>query len=535
MTSKLGVYWSVMHRRPQDYTYFKGLNPSVIKLMDGGQPDYAFAKDNLPNTLVISRDWALSEQHSDMLRDPVGTGQRHAREWNEHQPKLGFDRAKTLILGINEPTVWEAGFPEALRQYTIALCGEAKKYGLRVGAMQLGVGWPGNNGPDTPPDWSPFHGVEQAILDNGGALVTHEYWADKGPSENWGWWAGRTLKCPWQVPIVIGECGVDMFVKDTSVGQQNRGWLGHMPPERYAAELWAYTIQMSQDPRFAGCCVFASDFAAHEWYSFDVEPAYKAILAVKPADTKPPVDTYLPAIGTGKSKPAYIAVPSGANLRKAPNVTADIIMAIPYGKEILVYLDEVSHNWSLVEYQGNSGYMNSSLFSFTKPPELTPVPPPAVAPTPSPSGKLIWPVAGPITQYFGAHDIAYPGLPGHDGLDFGVPEGTPALAVADGKVMMVDNDPIGFGLYVRIFHPAHGFHSMLGHLSKQLVTPGQIVKQGQKVALSGNTGNSTGPHLHYSTRLGSETAYYDLHDGYRNGCANPLAVYALVNGKAVTP
>ncbi len=302
MASKLGVYWSVEHRRQSDYAYFKALQPSVFKVMDGGQPDYQFAKDNLPNSLVIARDWALSEQHSDMLANPAETGMRHAREWDEHQPKLGFDRAKTLVLGINEPTVWVAGFTEALRVYTIALCDEATRRGLRVGAMQLGVGWPGNNGADTPPDWSPFHGVEEAILRGNHALVCHEYWADNGPAENWGWWAGRTLKCPWQVPIVIGECGVDMFVKDTSVGQQNRGWLGHMPPERYAAELTEYTNRMSADPRFVGCCVFASDFQAHEWYSFDVEPAYQAILSVKPADT-PPVVTHLPSISTGPEVP----------------------------------------------------------------------------------------------------------------------------------------------------------------------------------------------------------------------------------------
>src|SRR5690606_6880509 len=106
----------------------------VFKIMDGGPNDYAWARQNLPNSLIIARDWALSEQHSDMLRDPVGTGQRHAREWDGHANRLGFDRSKTLILGINEPRVWEAGVAEALRQYTIALCDGAARLGLRVGA-----------------------------------------------------------------------------------------------------------------------------------------------------------------------------------------------------------------------------------------------------------------------------------------------------------------------------------------------------------------------------------------------------------------
>jgi hypothetical protein len=264
MTSALGVYWSVMHRRPQDYDYFARLQPSVFKIMDGGPNDYKWAKDNLPNSLIIARDWALSEQHSDMLKDAKGTGIRHAHEWNEHQKTLGFDKTKTLILGINEPGVWEPGVPEALRVYTIALCNEATRLGLRVGAMQLSVGWPANTGPDTPPNWEPFDDVDTAIRANNGALVLHEYWADNGPGENWGWWAGRSLKCPWQVPIVIGECGIDMFVKNGSVEKHKRGWQAHKTPEQYAAELADYTGRMSADSRFKGCAVFAADFAAHE-------------------------------------------------------------------------------------------------------------------------------------------------------------------------------------------------------------------------------------------------------------------------------
>lgn len=158
-----------------------------------------------------------------------------------------------------------------------------------------------------------------------------------------------------------------------------------------------------------------------------------------------------------------------------------------------------------------------------------PQPEPPAPPTPTMGAGLLWPVMGPITQYFGPHGIDYPGVPGHDGLDFGVPQGTQVLAVADGKVMWVDNDPTGFGLYVRIYHPAYGFHSFMGHLSRQLVHPGQMVKRGEVVALSGSTGNSTGAHLHFSCRLGSENTYYDLHDGYHSGQANPLAVYALLN------
>lgn len=289
MTNKLGVYWSVMHRRASDYDYFKRLNPSAIKLMDAGQPDYAWVRANLPGALVLARDWALSEQHGDMLADPTGTGKRHAQEWAAKQAQLGFDPGRTLVLGINEPHVWEAGVAAALTAYTVAFLDECARLGLRGGALQLGVGWPANVGPDMPPNWNPYAPVADAIRRGNHALVTHEYWADSGPGELWGWWAGRSLKCPWDVPIIIGECGVDMYVKTPSIEHNRRGWQGHMDATRYARELAEYVGRMSTDRRFVGCCVFASDFQNREWASFDLEPAYSAVLSTPIPMQPPPV------------------------------------------------------------------------------------------------------------------------------------------------------------------------------------------------------------------------------------------------------
>lgn len=297
MSSLAGVYWSVMHRPMPHYDFLMSLQPTVLKIMDGGVPDYAWAYHALPNTLIIARDHPLSEQHGDMLRDPVGTGVRHANEWNAHAARLNLDRSRTLVLGINEPRVWEAGVPEALRQYTIAFCDECARFGLRAGAMQLSVGWPANRGAGQPPDWSPWHGVEDAIRRGNHALILHEYWADLGPGENWGWWAGRALQCPWNVPIVIGECGVDMYVKRADIPHQLRGWAAHMRPERYADELREYTERMAADGRFVGGAVFALDFANNEWASFDIDRARDAILALPPVEPPARLDVYLPIVG----------------------------------------------------------------------------------------------------------------------------------------------------------------------------------------------------------------------------------------------
>lgn len=88
------------------------------------------------------------------------------------------------------------------------------------------------------------------------------------------------------------------------------------------------------------------------------------------------------------------------------------------------------------------------------------------------------------------------GLLGHNGQDFGVPVGTPILAPHDGKIIENANDTNGYGCYVKIESEVEG--SILGHF-KELspLKVGESVKQGQQVGLSGNTGNSTGPHLHW--------------------------------------
>ena len=88
----------------------------------------------------------------------------------------------------------------------------------------------------------------------------------------------------------------------------------------------------------------------------------------------------------------------------------------------------------------------------------------------------------------------------HAGLDFGVPVGTPVRAVADGVVARCSYDPGGYGHYVKVRH-ADGTLSLYGHLSRVLVDGGRV-RAGDVIARSGNTGHSTGPHLHFEMRRG---------------------------------
>lgn len=88
----------------------------------------------------------------------------------------------------------------------------------------------------------------------------------------------------------------------------------------------------------------------------------------------------------------------------------------------------------------------------------------------------------------------------HKGVDFSVPMGTPVIAPADGVVEKVAYQAGGAGRYVVVRH-GREYQTVYMHLSKPLVKAGQSIKKGERIALSGNTGISTGPHLHYEFHI----------------------------------
>jgi murein DD-endopeptidase MepM/ murein hydrolase activator NlpD len=115
-------------------------------------------------------------------------------------------------------------------------------------------------------------------------------------------------------------------------------------------------------------------------------------------------------------------------------------------------------------------------------------------------GYLKWPVTGPITSPFGwrIHPI-YGYRSFHTGIDIGVPTGTIVKAARYGKVIYTGYNG-AFGLVVIIDH-GNSLATMYAHLSRVFVSPGQSVHTLQSIAASGNTGWSTGPHLHFQVDL----------------------------------
>lgn len=111
----------------------------------------------------------------------------------------------------------------------------------------------------------------------------------------------------------------------------------------------------------------------------------------------------------------------------------------------------------------------------------------------------VWPVHGWVTSEFGLRDDPYTGARTmHQGLDISGPEGKPIVATAGGVVVFA-GDRGGYGKAVVVDH-GMGIVTFYAHMSEILVKAGDKVKRGQHIGALGNTGRSTGPHLHYEIR-----------------------------------
>ena len=133
--------------------------------------------------------------------------------------------------------------------------------------------------------------------------------------------------------------------------------------------------------------------------------------------------------------------------------------------------------------------------------------------------KLEWPL-DPSTPISGTYSST------HKAVDFACVMDTPTKATADGEVVKKgDRNDGGFALFIKLQHD--GFTSIYAHLNSTSLNVGDKVKAGDIIGYSGNTGNSTGPHLHFETRKGKDNHDYDAQ-------FDPMP-YLLGNAPAETP
>lgn len=116
------------------------------------------------------------------------------------------------------------------------------------------------------------------------------------------------------------------------------------------------------------------------------------------------------------------------------------------------------------------------------------------------STPSVWPVRGWVTSHFGNRTSPFSGiLKFHDGMDIAAQTGTPVMAPADGVVVKAGFGT-GYGNMVEISH-GYGIKTLFAHNSRLNVKAGQRVRRGDVVAYVGDSGSSTGPHLHYEVKV----------------------------------
>ncbi len=116
------------------------------------------------------------------------------------------------------------------------------------------------------------------------------------------------------------------------------------------------------------------------------------------------------------------------------------------------------------------------------------------------TGRFMWPVPNfyKVSSSFGPRGRRH-----HDGIDIPAPKGTPIVAVDSGVVIYSDNGIRGYGNMIVLSHGDDVF-TVYAHNTKNKVDKGEKVKKGETIALVGNTGRSTGPHLHFEIRVKSQ-------------------------------
>lgn len=339
----LGVYWSPQHKAQRsDREYIEVLRPPLVRILDPGLGDIADVHRVAPDALIALRYWTVDDHDGravrDLMADPTGTGVRHAREYRSildslqqeaQRTGVRIPRADRLVFNAaNEPN--QGGEPAQIAAYNVAFLDECTRLGLRAAALCLGVGWPASksSAPKSPVDWRPYvdAGLEQAIKRGGHLLELHEYCYKSGPQDGWRWFCGRHLQCPLDVPILLGEVGIDNYVDAKRWKREDdaRGWVGNVGAEQYA-DMIAYHIRNS-DSRVMAALPFITDYRdASSWASFDTRDAHQALLArahqMKPGVKFGSVAVVLPA------QPSPIVVKAGI----IPPAVAEAVMNVESG------------------------------------------------------------------------------------------------------------------------------------------------------------------------------------------------------------
>lgn len=359
-------------------------------------------RDLSGGTIFLLVDGDIGDSNTkEHIDNPAQLAADHAAQWARWRDK-GYGN---LWMPYNEPPIWYGhDYRKRFTDYTAKALEAAHEYGLNLCIFNFSVSWPWAN--IDAENWWPEFASAVGAMKPGDYLGLHEYWGSKGPTDLGAlpWLVGKHKLCPYNVPLLISECGIDLAVE----GKPHQGWAGALEPDAYYHQLRRYHAML--DPRVKGTAIFLMDYEGREWETFDVRR--------------------LARDGTFRQE------------------------------------------WQMAN----------------------PVPVPERV-------RLPFDGTPRVTQWYGENPAYYRqfGVAGHNGLDFGLVTGTPLKAVAGGRVTKVRKDAAGYGWHVVV---NHGWgQTLYAHMSRIDVADQQDVATGAVLGLSGNTGNSTGPHLHFGMRI----------------------------------
>ena len=281
----------VRHYPDSEQGHDRGFSTVRGALTDTHMPAHVDAQNGSGRDSYVSGpgafggDWTAKDGSlfRGMASKPEDVGRAHAERshriaaWCEAR---GVPRSRLWFEGLNEPMVWSVEPPAQVASYYRAFLIGLHARNLRGVVGNFGVGWPGNGGvQDAPVQWDFFKPAIDAMNttpDRPDYLGLHEYWDLFGPEQNWRWWAGRFLQCPYRVPILITETNVDTGVS----GNPGGGWQnlpGQMTEraKRNVGELAWYWQKCCEDGRVKGILPFTYDRAGQDgkpgsWQAFDV-------------------------------------------------------------------------------------------------------------------------------------------------------------------------------------------------------------------------------------------------------------------------
>lgn len=436
---KMGCHWIPVPTNYQAHKdYIKALKPAVIKVVNGNKGDLEYCLANLdPGGVLVVRDHARSEQQDFLARDPVGCGKQHALEWKKDFSVGG------KYYGIPTDRIVVCGLNEPFVRDAV----EEKKVLDYTIAFLTDLKAYGLRGLCL--------NLSVGWVRNTGAN-TRPFWGTFLPLE-------RIINEGNHILGLHEYWYGDPDDSWTTIDGLEFGWTG----QRH----WACPLQV---PIIIGECGLTKNIDLVRWQN-DGRPPKGWIGNVSP-------DAYAEQLW-----------------RYARKCTPNVIGIMPFTTGY------ASNDWAEDDTTAAHPHIlrRKEYYNF---PDGFPIVPKArqdvTTNPPTNPNNLIYPkFSGKISGYYGQlYTNSSGGKYAHEGLDISTPTGTPVYAAYDGVVAWSDVDAL-YGEYVRTYHKALNVCFFYAHLSRRVVQNGATVKQGQLIGYSGNSGNSTGPHLHFEVRL----------------------------------